>query len=202
MRGFLFPKTFFCFCPPATHDRSMFCPSDHNYLMMKPLVSSCHCSHDLRVNNLAQGAQTVVHQKSRCFPSEEDLYLHLVVHTPLNTLSDNPFISLSMPSFIRHQWVLLIPTWKWSFSDGSLSWRSLRENPIHGMKVQSPERWDIYRWLLSLLNSSVLSYKYAAQYSATGFWFLNEYTHCKSLSCFAFVQSDEKKGNIKLFDQL
>lgn len=50
---------------------STFIFSDHNYLMMKPLVSSCFCSHDLRVNNLAQGAQTVVHQKNRCFQSEK-----------------------------------------------------------------------------------------------------------------------------------
>lgn len=49
--------------------------NDHNYLMMKPLVSSCFCSHDLRVNNLAQGAQTVVHQKSRCFQSEEGSHM-------------------------------------------------------------------------------------------------------------------------------
>lgn len=58
--------------PCSAQSPAIFYFSEHNYLMVGPLVSpSCFCAHDLTVNNLAMGAHGVVHQNSRCSQSEE-----------------------------------------------------------------------------------------------------------------------------------
>lgn len=156
---------------------------------MKSVVSSCCCTPDLRVNNLAQGARTVVHQKSRCFQSEEGGHMvswicifiwwstHLLTRHAIPPSLHQPVHVFSYEASVRTADVDLEAKFlRWTIT---MEKPQRKPNPRH--EGTKPRKVSFFTALVtSQLFYSELSYKYAAQYSAPGFWVFNAHSHYRS----------------------